>query len=111
MAAGNKQERFHWFLKFFRDTPVVESELKHRQRDFDYLDSLQSGTDVERDCSCASDHDDSHNSFPKQRTVLAEQRPAVGQSRQCRRLDWPISGGLWSWMSDEARGRCSPIGW
>jgi hypothetical protein len=111
MAAGNKQERLHRYLKFFGDSRVADSELQRRRRDFDYLDSLQSSTDVGGDRSCTTDHDDSNNSLPTQRSVFAEQRPAVGQSRQCGRLDWPISGGLWSWTSDEARGRSSPIGW
>jgi hypothetical protein len=66
---------------------------------------------VGRDRSSSRHCDDSHHSLPGQRVVFADQCSSTGQSRQCGRLDWPIDGGLWSWKSDEAAGRSSPIGW
>jgi hypothetical protein len=91
---------------------VAASELRRRRRDFDFLDvGVKSNTSVGGDHSCSTDHDDSHHSLPRQCSLIAEQRPTAGQSQQCGRLDWPISGGLWSWKSDEARNRSSPIGW
>jgi hypothetical protein len=110
MAAGDKQERFHRYLEVFGDSFVADSELRRRRRDFDFLDrGVESSTNVGGDRSCAPDHDNGHHSLPRQRAFLVGPRPSTGQSRQCGRLDWPVSGRLWTGASDATGDRGSSI--
>jgi hypothetical protein len=103
MTAGNQQERFHRYLQVFDDVFVSDREFQRRRRDFRFLvGRVESSADVGGDRSCTSDRDSHHHSSSRQRSFLIGPCPAAGQSRQCGRLDWPISGGLWSGASDAA---------
>jgi hypothetical protein len=111
MAAGDKQERFHRYLKVFGDSFVSDSELRRRQRDFDFLDrGVESCTDLGGDRSCTPDHGHCHYSLPRHRAFLVRPHPSIGQSRQCGQLDWPVSGRLWAGASDATGDRGSFIG-